>query len=147
MTAGQELKPATGDRLARGQGGIHILPTGVWASWKQAEGVQMLSQHVKGKVSREKPGPDGHVWGTPATPVRPMPWLPASGGHRSLPKAPVCVWRCLPSPFRSPSPQWLCPVDPCPANKENCLIQNKLSLCNPVRGWGLNNSQSFSNNQ
>lgn len=87
MTAGQELKPATGDRLARGQGGIHILPTGVWASWKQAGGVQMLSQHVKGKVSREKPGPDGHVWGTAATPVRPMPWLPASGviGHSQRP--------------------------------------------------------------
>ena len=38
VIAGQELKPGTGDRLARGEGGLHILPTGVWASWKQAGG-------------------------------------------------------------------------------------------------------------
>lgn len=88
MTASQKLKPGTGDRLAAGGGrNLHPLHQGLGIV-EAGRGVQMPSQHVKGKVSREKPGPDGHAWGTPAPPVRPTPWLPATGGHRSLPKAP-----------------------------------------------------------
>lgn len=117
MTAGQELKPGTGDGLAGGGGrNPHPLHQGLGIV-EAGRGMQMPSHNVKGRVSREKPGPDGHAWGTPAPPVRPTPRLPATGGHRSLPKAPVCVWGCLPSPFRSPLPSVTVPCGPLPCKE------------------------------
>lgn len=83
--------------------------------------------------------------GTPAPPVRPTPWLPATGviGHSQRPHLRLGI----PAFFqKKPLPSSGCALWTCTAKKMR-LIPNKLSLCNSVRGWGLNNDQSFSNNQ
>lgn len=53
VTASQKLKPGTGDRLAGG-GGRNLHPLHQGLGIVEAGRGQMPSQHVKGKVSREK---------------------------------------------------------------------------------------------
>ena len=91
MTAGQELKPGTGDGLAGGGGrNPHSLHQGLGIV-EAGRGMQMPSQNVKGKVSREKPGPDGHAWGTPVSPKGPRLrlGLPAFSLQKPLPSVTV----------------------------------------------------------